>query len=61
MAVHRRRDQAHPYQVTSGNELPDVLTFGATTWSTRNTYADAGALLNLDEYFAEGSGYSTAF
>ena len=47
--------------VTSGNELPDVLTFGATNWSTRNTYADAGALLNLDEYFAEGSGYSTAF
>lgn len=47
--------------VTSGNKLPDILTFGATTWSTRNTYADAGALLNLDEYFERGSGYSDAF
>lgn len=47
--------------VTSGNELPDILTFGATDWATRNTYADAGALLNLDEYFAEGSEYSKLF
>ena len=38
--------------VNSGNELPDVLTFGATGWATRNQYADAGALVCLDEYFA---------
>lgn len=47
--------------VNSGNELPDVLTFGATGWTTRNQYADAGALVCLDEYFAEGSEYSKLF
>ncbi len=40
--------------VTGGQELPDILTFGTDT-NTRNTYADAGVLVALDDYFADSA------